>query len=404
MKKSKIKTLGIIAAILIVAFIGYTKFFKKSAATTTYQTAKVERGTLVSTVSASGQVSTANNTPVVTQVTGVITKLYVKNGDKVLAGAPIASITLDQSSQQKYSQQLASYQSSQNSLVSAKNQKNSLKNSMITADQNFLKQALNKSLDEDNPTYIQLKALKSAADSQYNNQDNVIAQSEQSLNSSALSLRQFSPTIYAPISGTISSISLQVGSVIPAQAVSSSSQTLSQNVAVITTSSYPIVSVNLTEIDIPKVKLNDKATITFDAFPNLTFTGKVFSIYTTGQVSSGVTSYPTTLTMDTENANIYANMSATASIIVDSKDNVLFVPTSAVVTQNGQSALRILKDGALQYVPVETGLTSDTSTEIVSGINEGDEIVTAVVTTASKSTTTSPFGIRTGGFGGAGGR
>lgn len=223
-----------------------------------------------------------------------------------------------------------------------------------------------------------------------------------SLNSSYLTLQNYSPTIYAPISGTLSGLSYQEGSVIPAQAVSSSTNTLSQTIAYITTSSLPIVSVNITEIDIPKVEIGAKATLTFDAFPDKTFTGKVFSINTTGTSSSGVTSYPTTIILDTQNAKIYANMSASANIIITSKDGVLYVPSSAVVTQNGGSAVRKLVKGEVQYVPVETGISSDSGIEITSGVTEGEEVITSVTiaSTGTSGGSSSPFGIRTGGMGG----
>jgi macrolide-specific efflux system membrane fusion protein len=164
------------------------------------------------------------------------------------------------------------------------------------------------------------------------------------------------------------------------------------------------VSVNLTEIDIPKVEIGAKATVTFDAFPDKTFTGKVFSINTTGTSNSGVTSYPTTIILDTENPKIYANMSANASIIITSKNDVVYVPSSAIVQQNGATAVRKLINGQLQYLEVELGLATDSGTEIISGLNEGDEVVTAVVTpsSSSSSSTSSPFGIRTGGMGGGG--
>jgi HlyD family secretion protein len=219
------------------------------------------------------------------------------------------------------------------------------------------------------------------------------------LYSASISLQNVSSTIYAPITGVITGLSLQEGSVIPAQAVSSSTQTLSQNVASITTSDFPIISVSLTEIDIPKVKAGDKATLTFDAFPDKTFTGRVFSINTTGSVSSGVTTYPTTIILDSANASIYANMSVTANIIIDTKDEALYVPSAAVQTQNSQQVVRELKDGVVQYIPVTTGISSDSYMEITSGLSEGEEIITSVVnsSTTTSTTSTSPFGIRTGG-------
>lgn len=408
-KKVLILVIGVVIA---SGYFGYTKLIKKSTQETTYQTAKVEKGTLIETVSASGAVTTANNTPVVTQVTGKITKLYVNNGDTVKAGQPIAVIELDQSSRQKYLQQTASYQNSVNSLESAKNSLRQNEVDAKTADDNFVKGAIDENKSEDSLTYQQLYTAKRVAEEKYQIQQKAVESAQMSLSSSALSLQNYSPTMYAPISGVITGLSLREGSVIPAQAVSSSTNTLSQNIAYITTSSLPIVSVSLTEIDIPKVQIGNKATLTFDAFPDKTFTGKVFSINTTGSVSSGVTSYPTTIILDTENAGIYANMSTTANIIITSKDNVLYVPSSAVVTQNtagvtgNETVVRKLVNGKMEYSVVETGISSDAGIEIVSGVNEGDEVITAVVTATSSPTSgssSSPFGIRTGGMGGGGG-
>lgn len=407
MKLTRLKNnkvlVGVVLLIVVGGYFGYAKFLKKSTQETTYQTATVQKGTLVETVTASGTVSSANTTPVVTLVTGKITKLFVTNGDMIKVGQNIATIELDQSSNQKYIQQLASYKNAVNSLNSAKNTLRQLETDAKTADDAFVKGALDKNKDKDSLTYEQLYTAKRVAEEKFQIQQKTVESAQLSLNSSYMTLQNYSPTLSAPISGVISGLSYREGSVIPAQAVSSSTNTLSQTIAYITTSSLPSVSVNLTEIDIPKVEIGAKATLTFDAFPDKTFTGKVFSINTTGASSSGVTSYPTTIILDTENPKIYANMSANASIIIASKNDVLYVPSSAVVQQNGSNAVRKLVDGQMQYVEVETGLSTDSGIEIVSGLNEGDEVITAVTTPSSASTsrsTTSPFGIRTGGMGG----
>jgi multidrug efflux pump subunit AcrA (membrane-fusion protein) len=166
----------------------------------------------------------------------------------------------------------------------------------------------------------------------------------------------------------------------------------------------PHVSINLTEIDVPKVKIGDRATVTFDSQPDKTFTGKVISIDTTGSVSSGVTTYPTVIRLDTDASTILPNMAASASIITNTKDNVIMVPSASVLTgTDGNQTVRIMKNGAVQTVTVQTGLSSDTQTEILSGVTEKDVVVTSVTqaTTTATGATTSPFsmfgGARTGG-------
>jgi multidrug efflux pump subunit AcrA (membrane-fusion protein) len=91
-------------------------------------------------------------------------------------------------------------------------------------------------------------------------------------------------------------------------------------------------------------------------------------------------------------------MAATANIIIETKSDVLTVPSGAVQGDGDQTYVVVVKDGREQNTPVAVGISSDTRTEIVSGVTEGDEVVTGTISqeTQSRSTGTSPFG----GFGG----
>jgi HlyD family secretion protein len=155
-----------------------------------------------------------------------------------------------------------------------------------------------------------------------------------------------------------------------------------------------IASVSLSEIDVVSVKANQKVTLTLDAFPDMTFTGKVLAVNTTGGSSSGVTSYPVTILLDPVTVDIYPNMAVNAEIITGIKTDVILVSSTAITTGNGTSTIQVKKAGKYTTVEVETGETNDLQTEIVSGISEGDEVVTAVITTGgsqSGTNTTSPF-------------
>jgi macrolide-specific efflux system membrane fusion protein len=93
-------------------------------------------------------------------------------------------------------------------------------------------------------------------------------------------------------------------------------------------------------------------------------------------------------------------MTTTAKIIINRKENVLLVPSGAVQSQDGQTYVQVMVSGQPQYVPVEAGLVSDTQTEIVSGLKEGDQVVTSTISSSnSQQTGTSPFS-QTSGFGG----
>lgn len=377
------KWVKIVLILLVVTgliWFGYIKYSTNKAAAVTYQTTTVSKGTLIISVTGSGQISTANSAAVTTTATGVVSKVYVKNDTVVRTGTPLVQIDLDLATQQKYQSALSTYKSAQNSL-------NSLQSSMYIANQKLINDSVARGLAWNDPTYIEQEADWHAAENNYLNQ-------QLDISSAWLSLQQVSPIIYAPISGTVTGLALQSGSVL----------TSAQKIASIKTGANPVLTLNLTEIDAPKIRVGDKATITLDSLTGTTYTGKVVSVDTVGTVSSGVTTYPTTIVFDTKPTEILSNMAAAASVVIDSKADVLIVPIAAVKTTNNQAYVQVLKNGKPQNVNVGTGLSSDTSVEITSGIAEGDEVVTSTTSTAVTTTgTTSVFSSLGGnrGFGGA---
>lgn len=407
------KFLFAVPLLILLAIFVHSSLAKAEEQTLEYQTTQVEKSTLVVSVTAAGQVASTNSRTVSTNVSGVVKNVFVKNDQEVKSGDKLVEVELDQDAKQSYTQALASYQSAKNSLASAQATQFSLQAAMLSKWDEFKELAESDSYKDTTSANRSLPEFHIpekewlAAEAQYKNQQAVVAQAQTSLNSASQSLKLASPIIYAPISGKVNGLSLQDGSVISPQ--SSSETSSGQDIANIITAATPTVSVNLTEIDVTKVALNDKVTITIDALPNKTFTGKVVSIDTVGAVSSGVTSYPAVIAFDVAAPEVFSNMSAQTSIITDTKDGVLLVPTSAVQTQNGQSSVRVLKDGQPQQVVVETGLSSGSQIEITSGISEGDNVITTTqrtttTTGTSSNQTRSPFsGISGGGFGGGGG-
>lgn len=409
--------LVLFAVLLIGGWYSYSTFFKNNSAEPQYQTQKAERDTLIVSVTASGQISSTNNASATTQSSGVIKDVLVQNGQLVSAGDELVTIDLDQIGQQKYSQAFASYQSAKNTLNTEQTKLYTLQAVMFGKWDTFKELAENSTYTngDGTPNYTN-RALPEfhipekewlAAEETFKNQQNVITQAQNSLNSAWLTLQQSSPTIYAPIAGTVTGLSLQPGAVLITQSSSdSSTSNTSQKVASITTTANPTVTLNLTEIDVTKVKIGNKATITLDAFADKTYTGRVVSIDTVGSVSSGVTSYPTVIQLDLKNENILPNMSASASIITETKDNVILVPASAVQTTNGESTVKVMKNGQVEQITVETGSASDTQIEILSGISEGDTIITSSTTSGQTGTQTqsssSPFGGSNRGFGSGG--
>jgi HlyD family secretion protein len=196
-------------------------------------------------------------------------------------------------------------------------------------------------------------------------------------------------TIRAPFDGIIASVSAEKG-------ISASS---GASLATIITPQQ-IATVSMNEIDAAKIKVGQKVNLTFDALPDLTLTGKIIEIDTIGTVSQGVVSYNAKIGFDTQDDRVKPGMSVSASIITAVKPNVLLVPTSAIKTSGNTTNVQTL-DGGTQSASTQTGVTSvtpprsiqveigdanDTETEIVSGLKEGDQIITRTISASAATT------------------
>lgn len=409
---SKSKKVLIIIIVLVIMGYGIGKISAAKKSAPTYQTTQATKDTLIVSLSVSGQVSSANSAEVTTQASGVIHTVFVKDGDVVKTGDKIAQIDLDLTGQQRSQAAYASYQSAQNNVDTAKANLYSTQSTMLTEWQQYMDKAQNTTYEnpDDSPNagnrqltdFMTTQDDWLASEAKFKVQQHAITQAQTSLSAAWYSYQQSAPIIVAPISGTITGLSLQPESVITAQ-TNSSGGSSSQRIASVKTSAPPTVSLNLTQIDVPKIKAGNKATVTFDAFADKTFTGEVVSIDTIGSVTTGVTTYPAIIKLDTIVEGLLPNMSASATIITATKPDVLLIPATAVQIQNGTSTVQVMRNRKITTVEVTTGLTSDTQTEIVSGLNEGDEVVTAVNTANTTRSTTnqsnspfSPFG-RSGG-------
>ncbi len=401
--------------VIFLGFLGYKYLFSSAKKTFQYQTAKVEKGNLVVSISATGAVSSTNYKEITTSATGVVKKTYVKDGQLVKQGELIAELELDSEGKQKFNQAYASYLSAQNSLEQAKNSLYSAQNELFTNWQTYFNLAQSDrymgsdgkpKTEERNHSLDFLKTQNDwlSAEANYKLKEKAVKQAEVSLTSSWLSYQQSSPYIYAPISGTLVGFSIQPGMVIDTSTTNSSGDSSLFKIGLIKTSLKPVIVVNLSEVDIPKVKVGDKAIIEFDAIKDKTFIGKVYSLDLLGVSSSGVVSYPVYISLDEEIDQILTKMTANVNIIIETKTDVLMVPNSAVKeSETGEKTVQVLKNNQLKTVVIETGLANDEKTEVVSGLNEGETVVVSVIdnlqTNRNTRQTTSPFS----GFGGGAG-
>ena len=357
---SKVKILAILSLLIVGA--GVYVWRRNSSPQPQYQTVKIEKGTIVSSVSASGQILESNFLNISTQATGIVKGVYVENGDWVYAGQRIAEIELDADGKLKNAQAWASLVSANNALNAARNNYRSTQATVEKVHDDV------KGHDTDE-TFTQKETRTKAEVANDNAYDNV-KNAEVNLSSASLAYRISSPVITAPVTGTIDNITLAAGMTVG-----------TGRIAVIRRLGNPIASFNVSEVDVNRVNPGQKATVTLDSISGKTFTGQVLTVDKIGTVSSGVTNYPVVISLDATAPEILPNMATTANIIIESKENALMVPSEAIVDERA----RVLKEGRVRITPVKTGLISDTHTEIVSGLSEGDEVVSSTVANSNQS-------------------
>lgn len=246
-----------------------------------------------------------------------------------------------------------------------------------------------------------LAELKAGADSfELQAQKISIQQKENALKDAKEKLADYS--IRAPFDGALAEFNLRKG-----EAVSSGS-----SAATIITKQQ-IAEISLNEVDVAKVKIGQKTTISFDAVEDLNITGSVVEIDALGEASQGVVSYNVKISFDAQDERIKPGMSASAEIIIEAKQNVLLVPNSAVKSLSGVNyaevfgsseaagdILAIISNVLPEQKQVETGLSNDTSIEIISGLKEGDKVVSRTInsqTTTAVSQTQGLFSMPGGG-------
>ena len=413
----------IISVVLLGLFyLLINKIFVSSTAEPQYKTSQVKKGNIIQSISVTGSITSGNNTNIYTGASGVVSAVYTKNGDMVKQGQKIAQIKLDQDGQKKQNTAWAAYLSAKNAVASAEQNKltleNSLESSKLAFDQ--AQDALNK-IDDFTKTDLQKEVINTnystskrsltLAEQKYANADSAISIAKTQLSAAWYAYQQSSNIIYAPASGVLTNFALTEGMSVTnlssTNSSSSNNDAATQSVGIIVNpDNQTTATVSLTEIDVTSVKPDQKVMLTMDAFPDKTFTGKVLAINTNGQAVSGVTSYPTMIIFDNSLSNMYPNMSVSADIIVDSKTDVLIVPTAAISNTDGVSTVKVIKDNQISQVSVEVGISDNSNSEIIAGLNEGDVVITSVnnsetKTNKSPAATQSVFGgNRFGGMGG----
>ena len=340
------------------------------------QTEIVKKGTIVSSVTASGSIISSNIENITTQASGTVKKVYVNDGDFVIKGQLIAEIELDTLGQQNQAQAYSSYISAVVGMNSANNSYRSAQASVDTV--------LDSLKGHDTDESFAQKETRTKAEVAKDNAYDSLKTAQARLTSASLDYKTNSSYIYAPIAGKVKSVTVAEGMNLGATE-NASGGAANQRIATIATEGLPIATFNVSEIEVTKVTTGQKATITLDSITDKTFTGQVVSVDRVGSTSNNVTSYPVIIKFDTNSDQILPNMAATANIITDTKSDVLIISSSAINYQGEKTSVTILKNEVQQNISIELGILNDTQAEVVSGLNEEDIIVIGTVSSSTQS-------------------
>ncbi|MFB9927870.1 efflux RND transporter periplasmic adaptor subunit [Amycolatopsis halotolerans] len=383
---------GVLVVLLGGAAFGIYQAFSPASSTAQAQTrtTPVRRANVSQTVSAAGTIASTYTGAANFTTSGKVTSIDVKVGDVVSAGQKLATIDSSQASKQ---------------LQVAKANLAVAEDNLTTAEDN---PPANQTATQAQSSTASLQAKVDQAQLDVDNAETAVS----------------ATTLTAPGAGTITAINGTVGqqtgsgsnssnSSVSAsssnsgsggqsgQQSSASSSSSSSGFIDITDMGNLVVNTSVAEIDVSKVKTGQKATVTLNATPDRPLQATVSSIDLTPTTSSNVVSYGAKLALTNPPSGLRPGQSASVVITVAEADGVLSVPAAAVRTSGTTNAVTVEQNGQPVTRQVEVGVRGESTVEIKSGLNEGDNVV---LTAASPTTSSGSNGQqRTGGTGGLGG-
>ncbi len=312
---------------------------------------------------AGGTFAYKEQTQIVSKTGGEVETLTLKEGDQVTDGQVIGQFTANDMTDQIEAARLT-VENAELALRTAKGDQSS--NQVETA-----------RLNVESARLALQKAAGEEVASQLENARLSIEAAELSLQTAKDSLEDY--VITSPISGTVIEMNYKVGDNIDPSASSAS------YLAVIYDMSALKFEMNIDELDISQIQVGQKVEITADALNGKTFHGRIDKVNINGTTNNGVTTYPVTVLVD-DPKELLPGMNISARIIVEEAGSVLSIPVGAVSRGNqvlvaGPGAMNedgtgVVDPSKLQTVEVVLGRNDDSYIEVVSGLSEGDIVLT----------------------------
>lgn len=402
----KIVWIVTIAVILIIVLVAGKKmgWFGDAGDYQKVETTKIEPLSIIETVAATGKIQPAVEVALSSEVSGEIIALPLKEGQAVEKGDLLVKINPDLI-QATVSQSQAGLENVRAQLAQAEASETNAKLTYERSKTLFEKGVISKSeWDQTVADYDMARANKQAA---YYNVQSAAANVKQSMENLSRT------TIYSPMSGTISRLAVELGERVVGTAQMAGTEILRvanlQNMEVV---------VDVNENDIVKVEIGDSAKVEVDAYLRREFSGVVTEIANSAEsdlTSDQVTNFKVKVHILPESyedltegkpdsySPFRPGMTATVDIITNKKENKIGVPISAIVIRTDTTGVDqksfqnkkwnkgerfeavFVKEGEeAKLKAVTTGIQDEANIEIISGLEEGETVITGPYTTVTK--------------------
>ena len=365
----------IVAAMLVVAIGSWIFSGGKKNKEIQFETEKIARANLQNSVTATGTIEPVTSVTVGTQVSGIVSKLYVDYNSKVTKGQVIAELdrTNLTSELNTAKANLSSAQSSLNyEKANHQRYETHYKKGLVSAD------------EYENARLSYEKAVQQVKTAQES-----VKKAETNLNYA---------TITSPIDGVVLSKSVEEGQTVAASFSTPELFTIAQDLTNMR------VIANVDEADIGDVKEGERVSFTVDAFPNDVFEGQVTQVRQEATTTNNVVTYEVVISAPNEQLKLKPGLTANVTIYTAEKQGVLSVSTKAlrftptpetvgkmkIADCKGKNKLWTKQGNTLQAHSVQLGMSDGIHTEILSGLAEGTEIVTTVTELAEEETAAAP--------------
>ncbi len=365
-------------AVIVIAICAGLWFFlggKQEEQTVGYVTAKVEKATIGNSVTATGTIEPVTSVEVGTQVSGIISKIYVDYNSVVKKGQVIAE--LDKTNL------LSELSSAQSNLSAAKSDLDYQRSNYSR-----IKTLHDKGLVSDNDYDTALLSLRQA-ESTYSMRQEAVSKAKTNLSYAIIT---------SPIDGIVLSKSVEEGQTVAASYSTPTLFTIAQD----RTDMRVIADVD--EAGIGEVAEGQNVTFTVDAYPNETFSGKVTQVRQEATTESNVVTYEVVISAPNNDLKLKPGLTANVTISTLERSDILSVPTKAlrftptkevinkgekIVDTNGSNKVWVREGNVIKAYAVQIGITNGTRTQILSGIKEGAEVITEASAAAATDDTAS---------------